>query len=479
MHHPRASTDADAIMAAVDSLDLDDEEDDSTSGTEVGSSLFSSDYDSHDHDSVDSAHDGDSHDYASNDDHEISDDDALVEDSDEDASDQDSDADADADTQASDHEWLEYAGDDSAIAKDSGDNALGQDSDNDTNDLDSNGDADDHSSDEAAYEDASDNDRHPHNSEADVHERSHDHIEMMLDNKAMSPSHNADTDDDWHTATKKALSNVEDLSGLDASVMGQTWPEATLTVLDRISNRGREALLPATWKWDFRYLPDILFTDVAKDHTAFVRAVSVSKNNYAVKALSDLFQMAARARDADLVGLRPEVYIARHIMRYQSWAIVDSGLVKAPRHARRVPSMLAVVTGTKHESPQDLTERLRAKFAKLERRWLEIPASGGGFHNRPLPTFYGFMISHSVVALWSYEPVDRSIGMLQPRATAAGTGLLRSIALFQTSQRGYDVWNALIVAIVVVQTRDEMIRLSREGVMIAPPERPESPGPDA
>lgn len=62
MHHPRASTDADAIMAAVDSLDLDDEEDDTASGTEVGSSLFSSDYDSHDHDSVDSAHDGDSHD---------------------------------------------------------------------------------------------------------------------------------------------------------------------------------------------------------------------------------------------------------------------------------------------------------------------------------------------------------------------------------------------------------------------------------
>lgn len=56
---------------------------------------------------------------------------------------------------------------------------------------------------------------------------------------------------------------------------------------------------------------------------------------------------------------------------------------------------------------------------------------------------------------------------------------MRSMAIFDLGRKGYDVWNALIVAIVVCHVRNEMVRLVQAGAVLFDSARDVEDDPDA
>ena len=104
-----------------------------------------------------------------------------------------------------------------------------------------------------------------------------------------------------------------------------------------------------------------------------------------------------------------------------------------------------------------------------------------------LPTLYGIIISHTVVAVVAYDPNSlttySSLSPSQPTATlkpttTANTTLvslphsptslvppcLRTISFFDFGAERYDVWNALALAIVVLHCRNALLELVHDGV---------------
>ena len=107
-------------------------------------------------------------------------------------------------------------------------------------------------------------------------------------------------------------------------------------------------------------------------------------------------------------------------------------------------------------------------------------------YTHPLPTLYGIIISHTVVAIVAYDPNSTATySSLSPNtisptfqslphqklsssAAAAASPLippcLRTVSFFDLGDPSYDVWNALALAIVVVHCRNALLDLVVEGV---------------
>ena len=62
------------------------------------------------------------------------------------------------------------------------------------------------------------------------------------------------------------------------------------------------------------------------------------------------------------------------------------------------------------------------------------------------PTLYGIVAKEAVIALFAYEPLSSR--------DAIGT-----IAFFHMSKSKHDVWNALALAIVMIQCRNSLLRM--------------------
>lgn len=63
-----------------------------------------------------------------------------------------------------------------------------------------------------------------------------------------------------------------------------------------------------------------------------------------------------------------------------------------------------------------------------------------------VPTLYGVISSHTIMAFVSYD-------------VHAATPSLRTVAMFDFGQEGYDVWNSLAIAIFVIHCRNRMMEL--------------------
>lgn len=225
---------------------------------------------------------------------------------------------------------------------------------------------------------------------------------MLLDDSSLGTSLQ-ESFEDFNTRTKNELTDM-DVTGLDAELLNEEWPASTLVVLDRIHNRGRESLIPSAWQWDFRFLPDILFQPSDVDVSAYIHTLRSDGNSYATKALTDLFHMAAKARDRGRT--KPEAEIRRFISRYALWAMFDAGFAKTKSMLRRMPKLLiSHASATPAQSGEQLEAAMRSRFAKLERRWVKVldphysPSQGNTLNFvSQLPIFYGFMISHTMMA---------------------------------------------------------------------------------
>jgi hypothetical protein len=63
-----------------------------------------------------------------------------------------------------------------------------------------------------------------------------------------------------------------------------------------------------------------------------------------------------------------------------------------------------------------------------------------------VPTLYGVVTSHTVMAFVAYDPT-------------AEKPVLWTLAIFDFGQEGYDVWNAIAIAIFCIHCRNRMIEL--------------------
>ena len=80
----------------------------------------------------------------------------------------------------------------------------------------------------------------------------------------------------------------------------------------------------------------------------------------------------------------------------------------------------------------------------------------------PLPTLYGLVVAHTVVALVTYD-------------SAVEGKALRNLALFDFGDYEQDVWNAFAVAMIVIWARNYLVTLPWEEVQ----EDEEEDDPDA
>lgn len=157
------------------------------------------------------------------------------------------------------------------------------------------------------------------------------------------------------------------------------------------------------------------------------------------------------ARDAVLTNAprrTAERHIDQAVTTYNRWAMQDVGM----RDIWNNLSLFGVVSCDKNTPSYVAEQRMIRKLYKLHEQWGEAFQTRGktGLVAAPeTPTLYGVIASHTVMAFVSYVlPSDPN-----PK------GSLRTIAIFDFGQEGYDVWNSLAVAIFVIHCRNRMRQL--------------------
>lgn len=238
------------------------------------------------------------------------------------------------------------------------------------------------------------------------------------------------------------------------------WDDDHITLMQKISMRGFEPLMPAYWKFDYSFMPDALFSDT---DDAFVSSARGDQFR-AIGAFEKLLEMGGRVRDRLVLDSRttPEHQSCKQIRDYMRWAEADAQL---DPHTS-IP-LLVFVHGPENTPATELQEMARRKCAKLAARWraaLRVaksversPTSTSRSSRKststqldyPIPTLYAIIASRTLVALTAYNSADA-----EPQ--------VKSAAFFDMADPAYDVWNALAVAVVVCHVRNVMVRVGEE-----------------
>lgn len=259
--------------------------------------------------------------------------------------------------------------------------------------------------------------------------------------------------------------------GVDTSELrAHGWGDDHITLMQRLSLRGFEPLLPAYWKFDYSFMPDALFSTT---DDAFVSSVRGDQFR-AIAAFEKLLEMGGRVRDRLILQgpTGPEQQSCRQVRAFMRWAEADAQL--DPRTA--IPIM--VLENAPADTPATvLQENARKKCAKLAKRWHDAlrvtqsiefaPTSSKSKKSRkstastqtqlayPIPTLYAIIASHTLVALTAYNPADSVV-------EDASEPQIKSAAFFDMKDSAYDVWNALAIAIIVCHVRNVQARLAEQ-----------------
>ncbi|OCK78767.1 hypothetical protein K432DRAFT_427031 [Lepidopterella palustris CBS 459.81] len=240
------------------------------------------------------------------------------------------------------------------------------------------------------------------------------------------------------------------------------WSEDAIFIFQKLGMRGFEPLMPDTWAMDFVMMPTVLFTkNLSK---AFIKP-AYGNDFRGAKALRQLLELGARVRDSIISKAprrTPEEVIRRGISAYIKWATTD-GKVDA---SWNIP-ILAIESASKTTHISIIEENMKRKLGNLGAQFRdafrvrpsverhegkedeyhsEHELTDWGEFSHELPTLYGIVLSHTVMGMVSYDIL-------------AETPSLRTVAMFDFGKDGYDVWNSLAVAILVVHCRNRMMEL--------------------
>jgi hypothetical protein len=249
------------------------------------------------------------------------------------------------------------------------------------------------------------------------------------------------------------------------------WAEDAVFLFQKLGMRGFEPLLPDSWVNDFDALPTDLFTP--NDNLAFIKSdtgrhfhgmdgkLSYNKTllTYAIAqhALEKLFALGGFARDAVVTKApirTPEYHIGKAIKNYNRWAMKDAGVGRTYEDI----SIFEMTTNSIRTRATVAEQNMIVKLSKLQERWAEKFDSHDDNHSNDvdyvaapeeLPTLYGVIASFTVMAFVTY------VAPSQPDSKAS----LRTVAIFDFGEPGYDVWNSLAIAIFIIHCRNRLKQL--------------------
>ncbi|KAK5117292.1 hypothetical protein LTR62_005909 [Meristemomyces frigidus] len=233
------------------------------------------------------------------------------------------------------------------------------------------------------------------------------------------------------------------------------WKEDHLVLVQKLAGRGFEPLLPHYWKMDFKYLPDALFS---QDDEAFLSSVR-SEHMRGIKALDSLFEIGGRVRDRTLFddgNLSPSQQAVKSVNAFSRWALKDADLDPHTAIPLMACSSFAVDTPA-----YTIIAHIHRKMSRLHTRYHEAfraepsiensPTSQSSKLSYPTPQIYGLIASHTLVVLMAYVPSN----------SANAQDEVKNVANFDMKDKGYDVWNALAMAIIVCQLRNVQITIKQ------------------
>ncbi|KAF2829436.1 hypothetical protein CC86DRAFT_454047 [Ophiobolus disseminans] len=231
------------------------------------------------------------------------------------------------------------------------------------------------------------------------------------------------------------------------------WSEDAVFLFQKLGMRGFEPLLAIDWLEDLETLPADLFT--ARNDKVFLRPVhpSHSAPYRAQQALSELFDLGGRVRDAHKVKAvqrKPHFHIKRAVQKYATWAMRDG----AVDHLwLRLPLFKTITWNVDVHSSMGEREMIN-QLSALHNQWHEAlqirdAEDRGDVIIPEVPTLYGVTASHTVMAFVSFAPPTEE--QKKPQ--------LRLIAMFDFGLEGYDVWHSLAIAIIITHCRNRMMQL--------------------
>lgn len=239
------------------------------------------------------------------------------------------------------------------------------------------------------------------------------------------------------------------------------WSPSEIALFHKVSMRGFEPLIPKAWERDFPMLPTALFTQ----SDAFVRALNLrnipNPDWRGAKALNAVLEMGVKMRDKVFFDIPPESYIRKTIQDYIKWSWQDIAIAKKVGWERTIVLQL----GGAKTNVDYLQRRIQRKLESQDKKWKSICQRVGA----PLalqPAVFGILASHTIMVFISLVP-----------ATATSPSSLRTIAMFDYSNRDYDVWNGFALAILVCHCRNELLNICQQYPVITG-DRPPSPDPD-
>lgn len=322
------------------------------------------------------------------------------------------------------------------------------------------------------------------NSLEDVDEGEDDEEEEMADDISLIRSKRSDYDaikspavddtevlsDDAYTdgtPIKRKLISAEEAEierGVSpAELRAQGWDDDHITLVERLTLRGFEPVLPAYWKFNYPWLPEGLFCN---DDDSFIRSVT-DEMAHSHRAFDDLLEMSSHIRDGifyndkkpirqQIVRSLPERQGKKFIEKFLNWADKDSGL-----DLKRAIPMLTIVARPKEVPPGTIQRIARNRLARFAEQWKEAfrirqsiegsPVSRAStVLTYPIPTLYAIIASFNLVALVAYRPEDG------PDAD------IRSVLLMDNNNVNYDFWNALAIALVVCHVRNVRVRIAED-----------------
>jgi hypothetical protein len=248
-----------------------------------------------------------------------------------------------------------------------------------------------------------------------------------------------------------------------AELRAQGWDDDHITLVERLTLRGFEPVLPAYWKFNYPWLPEGLF---CANDDSFIRSVK-DEMIHSHRAFDDLLEMSSRIRDGifyndrkpprkQVIRSLPERQGKKFIEKFTKWCDKDSGL-----DLKRAIPMLTIVAKPKEVAPETIQRIARTRLARYAKQWKEAfrirqsiegsPVSRASTAlSYPIPTLYAIIASYNLVALVAYRPEDG------PDAD------IRSVLLMDNNNVNYDFWNALAIALVVCHVRNVRVRIAEE-----------------
>ncbi|KAJ5802952.1 uncharacterized protein N7503_005402 [Penicillium pulvis] len=292
-------------------------------------------------------------------------------------------------------------------------------------------------------------------------EKSHDNDEIYVDIGQSEES-------DYHITSAERNDLLYELTRERASRMAEAVkipPDSGLgsvqvKLVRKLATRGCKPVMSRFWASDFTTWPESLFTSISdgesdsadRDGENLMFKSQNMSDNYAIKALQELFAVSGRVRDCSLLSVEPQFVVGKAIRQYLHWAIDDAGL-KTTGQTIPVHCICPRIPG---EEIFATIMRCSRKLERLGKRHQMAHRDRETFW----PTMIGFVIAGPIVCLLSLD-TDPSSEVWSTDDSSDEESPAKFLTQFDLSEREQDVWNSLAVAICVIHLRDTLIELAK------------------